>query len=433
MPRYYDPVELSLRKRSTLLQVIRVGFVLVLLSAGMIRLFALGGSTNTGDLFLARNWYLPIAVAAIMAGIFLAIDLLNPAKKIATLVSVSVGLLVGVTATIVVSFVIDFLAEIYAIDKSFIFMFKVFLGISMSFLGVTFVLQTQDDVRLVIPYVEFAKQLRGPRPLLMDSSALIDARFADALQTGFFQAPIVVPRFVIGELQQLADSQDKLKRAKGRRALDIVARLQRTAALDVSIDPTSTPGIGVDQALIELAVRTRGVIVTTDSGLAKVAAIQGATVLNVNDLATALRPALAAGETVTVKLVKPGEQPGQAVGYLPDGTMVVAEDGAPHVGRDTPLIVISTLQTSAGRLIFARTVPTGPDTDRDAAPPEPSAPAHDAGEPADSAAAEESTGESASEPTPPAPGAAKNAPRPQGPFGPHASPRGQNRLRNPRR
>jgi uncharacterized protein YacL len=423
-------VAASLRARSRLLTLIRVGFVFVLLSAGMIRLYALGQTTLTSDLFLARHWYLPITVAAFMAALFIAIDLLTPSKKIATLVSVSVGILVGVTATIACGFVIDFLAEIYALDKGFVFMVKVFLGICLSFLGITLVLQTQDDVRLVIPYVEFAKQLRGPRPLLIDSSALVDARFADALQTGFFQAPIVIPRFIIAELQQLADSSDRLKRARGRRALDIIARMRRHTALDVTIDPTHMPGIGADQALVELAARTRGLIVTTDSALARIATIQGATVLNVNDLATALRPALAAGEIVTVRLVKPGEQHGQAVGYLADGTMIVAEDGAPYIGHDVPLMVISTLQTSAGRLVFARTERSGDhpgDADSHASGPY---------EPSDGADAapgmpggEEPSDEIDPDQTEAGPG---QNPR-SGPFPPRGNARPKNRFRNPRR
>ncbi len=424
-----DPIQTAVRQRSVLLKTLRIGFVIVLLSAALLRLFATGmaDKKDTAAQMLGEHWYLTFGLAGAMAALFITIDLLTPTKKIATLVSVSVGLLVGVVATIVVSLVIDFLAEIYTIDKTFTTMFKILLGICLSYLGVTMVLQTQDDVRLVIPYVEFAKQLRGPRPLLLDSSALVDARFPDALQTGFFQAPIVIPRFVLSELQQLADSQDGLKRAKGRRALDIVARLQRNAALDVTVDPTSTPGVGVDQALIELAIRTRGMIVTTDSGLARVAVIQGGSVLNVNDLASSLRPSLAAGELVTVKLVKPGEHPGQAVGYLPDGTMVVAEDGAAYLNRDATLMVVSTLQTSAGRLVFARLDTADPqdsgvtETDPPTADPIPD-PSSEAGATGRHQDLEETAGHGE-----------QTVSRPTGPFPPRSPARSKNRFRNPRR
>ncbi|MCK6477479.1 MAG: hypothetical protein L6Q35_11675 [Phycisphaerales bacterium] len=426
-----DPTEATQRQRSNILRATRVIFVIALLSVALLRLIVVGDSSDSGIQSLSRLWYLTFGLAAALAAFFITIDVLTPTKKIATMVTVAVGLLVGVLATIVFGLVIDLIAQTYTIHPTFVTMFKVLLGICFCYLGVTIVLQTQDDVRLVIPYVEFAKQLRGPRPLILDSSALIDARFPDALLTGFFQAPIVIPRFVLIELQQLADSHDKLKRSKGRRALDIVARLQRNPSLDVSIDPTLAPGVGVDQALVDLAVRTRGKVVTTDSGLARIAIIQGATVLNVNELAAALRPALAAGETLTVKLVKPGEQPGQAVGYLADGTMIVAEDGAPHVGREVSLMVISTLQTSAGRLVFARTT-DGESTGRSLGP-DPAA-AESSGDLTESASepATDEAGESSAHPDDDDATPGREA-TPRGPFPPRGVSRPKNRLRNPRR
>jgi uncharacterized protein YacL len=202
--------------------------------------------------------------------------------------------------------------------------------------------------------VEFAKQIRGPRPLVLDSSALIDARIAEVVETGLIQAPILVPHFVLGELQMLADSGDKLKRAKGRRGLEVVTRLQRSAKADVSIDETIVPGTGADQMLIELARQLPAMIVTGDVALTRIAGFQGVPVLNLNEVANALKPSFVPGESVTLDLVKPGEQDGQAVGYLEDGTMVVAEDGAGSIGRRVTMTVRSSLQTAAGRMIFAR-------------------------------------------------------------------------------
>jgi hypothetical protein len=148
-----------------------------------------------------------------------------------------------------------------------------------------------------------------------------------------------------------------LKRAKGKRGLDYTARLQRTPRLDVMVDETPVPGIGVDQMLVELARTMPAIIVTTDGALSQVAKINGITVLNLNDLANALKSAFVPGESIRVQLIRQGEQPSQAVGYLPDGAMVVAEDGAVAIGQDVELIVTSTLQTSAGRLIFAKLGP----------------------------------------------------------------------------
>jgi uncharacterized protein YacL len=155
-------------------------------------------------------------------------------------------------------------------------------------------------------------------------------------------------------MQRLADSSDKLKRARGRRGLDVVTKLQKSPRLDVTIDETPLPGMEVDSMIVELARMMPGIVVTTDSGLGRVAGIQGATVLNMHDLANALKPNVIPGEPLIVSLLKRGEQPGQGVGYLDDGTMVVAENGERAIGREVTLTVTSTMQTSAGRLIFGR-------------------------------------------------------------------------------
>jgi uncharacterized protein YacL len=206
----------------------------------------------------------------------------------------------------------------------------------------------------VIPYVEFAKQLRGVRPMLVDTSALIDGRIADVASTGFVQSPLIIPRFVVAELQTLADSGDATKRNRGRRGLDLITKLQRIAMVDVTIDDKAVPGKGVDTQLVELAREMNAMILTGDVALARIASIHSVPVLNLNDLAIATRMSLVPGEPVTVKLIKHGEQAGQGVGYLGDGTMVVAENGGHRVGDVVTMVVSSSLQTSAGRLVFAR-------------------------------------------------------------------------------
>ena len=285
----------------------------------------------------------------------------QPKKKISTITGVILGIVAGVLATVAIGFIIDLLLESWVqnskaieIMKPLANFLKVLIGITLSYIGVTTVLQTQDDFRLVIPYVEFSKQIRGVRPMLIDTSALIDGRFADVASTGFLQAPLVIPRFVIVELQALSDSMDTAKRAKGRRGLDFISKMQRTPRLDVTIDETKIPGKAVDQMLVELARMMPAVVVTTDVGLAQVAKIAGVTVLNLNDLANALKSSLVPGEIINVRLVRPGEQAGQGVGYLADGAMVVAENGSEVIGRNVDMVVTSSLQTSAGRLIFAR-------------------------------------------------------------------------------
>ncbi|MEX2543556.1 MAG: PIN domain-containing protein, partial [Phycisphaeraceae bacterium] len=216
-------------------------------------------------------------------------------------------------------------------------------------------LQTKDDFRFVIPYVEFAKEIRGSRPTIVDTSVIVDGRILDIIATGVMQGTLIVPKFVLNELQTIADSGEKLRRARGRRGLEILGKLQETHIVDVSIhEAEHVEGVGVDQKLIALAQQLQGRVMTNDYNLNKIARLRGVDVINLNDLAKALRPVVLPGEHMTVRLVKPGENPAQGVGYLEDGTMVVVEDGRDHLGREVRLVVTSTLQTSAGRMIFGR-------------------------------------------------------------------------------
>lgn len=305
-------------------------------------------------------WWFGVAIALALFAIVLLIDVLTPNKKISSISAVMFGLLAGILATVAISAIIELALRVWLPDKAIVAIqpiiniVKPLLGVALCYLGITTILQTQDDFRLVIPYVEFAKQIRGTKPLLLDSSAIIDARIADIASTGLLQAPLIVPRFVVAELQTLADSADRLKRARGRRGLDVVSRLQRSGTLDVSIDETPVSAMAVDQALVELAQRLTARIVTTDHGLTRVAQIQGLVVLNVHEIAASFKSALLPGEAVTVRILKAGEQAGQGVGYLEDGTMIVVEHAAAMVGQDAPAQVTSTIQTAAGRMVFAR-------------------------------------------------------------------------------
>ncbi|MFZ4430108.1 MAG: hypothetical protein ACOYPS_07115, partial [Phycisphaerales bacterium] len=184
----------------------------------------------------------------------------------------------------------------------------------------------------------------------------------------------------------LADSDDPLKRAKGRRGLELAAKLQRIPRLDVTIDERPVSGIGVDQMIIELARLMPAFVVTTDVALAQVSRLNGISVLNINDLANAIKTVAVPGQTITVQLMRPGEQPGQAVGFLPDGTMVVADQAASLIGATVDLVVSSSLQTSAGRLIFASLLSAVPP---EAASAEPSPASDPAAEVAESPTTEE--------------------------------------------
>jgi uncharacterized protein YacL len=363
---HLHPAEAAARQRAFIIKIVRAVFAVLVATFTALSIWrVLDSSENPATAFTAlglpaSTWIIGGATLLIVAFV-LMVDRVTRYNKISTISGVILGALAGLLATLAMGGLIDLLLKSWVPEESafnaikpILFSIKIVMGISLTYLGVITVLQTQDDFRLVIPYVEFSKQIRGIRPILLDTSALIDGRIVEIAGANFIQSPLVVPRCVIQELQTLADSQDAMKRSKGRRGLDVIGKLQRLATIDLSIDETVVPGQAVDQMLVELARPSGALIATTDVALSRVAAIHNVGVMNIHELANATRPSLVPGELVTLKLVKLGEQHGQGVGYLPDGTMVVAEDGAARVGEVVTMTVSSSLQTSAGRLIFAR-------------------------------------------------------------------------------
>ena len=343
------------QNKKMLVRFIRVAFVALMLIVMLLYVLSINRNADDLEVGFAKNWWIPVLTALVLAGVFLAVDLMTPRKKISLISGVVFGLMAGLTTAWVFTAVIDLVVQSWDIQAgAFVTAIKVLLGVSLSYLGITMVLQTQDEFRLVIPYVEFAKQMRGPLPLVLDTSALIDARIADIAASGLIQQTVVIPEFVLEELQLLADSRDRMKRNKGRRGLDIANKLQRMSGVDVMLDTTPTQKKGVDLALVELCSRMPAMLVSLDVALVRIASIQKIRVLNVNDLANALKPVVIPGKMINVELIKPGEQHGQAVGYLEDGTMVVAEDGYPYIGETRELVITSSMQTAAGRLLFAR-------------------------------------------------------------------------------
>jgi uncharacterized protein YacL len=194
------------------------------------------------------------------------------------------------------------------------------------------------------------------RPIkLVDTSAIIDGRIADLAATGFIDGPLVVPQFVLRELQQIADSTDPRKRTRGKRGFEVVQRLQRLPGLIVEVDASDVPGVTeVDEKLLELAKARAAKVITTDYNLNQRAELSGVAVLNVNDLSNALKPAVVAGEAMRVHVMREGKEAGQGVAYLDDGTMVVVDQGKRWIGQSVDVAVTSVLQTSAGRIIFTK-------------------------------------------------------------------------------
>lgn len=194
----------------------------------------------------------------------------------------------------------------------------------------------------------------GPR-VLVDTSAIIDGRIADIAESGFLIGTLVVPRFVLDEVQHLADSPDNLRRTRGRRGLEILGRMRKAGLVAVEVTDEDAPGVAeVDSKLVELAKRDGRPILTNDLNLNRIADLQGVRVMNVNSLANAVKPALLPGEELHVKVIQPGKDPGQGVGYLDDGTMVVVEGGARSIDTELDVTVTRVLQTVAGRMIFAQ-------------------------------------------------------------------------------
>jgi uncharacterized protein YacL len=192
---------------------------------------------------------------------------------------------------------------------------------------------------------------------VLDTSVIIDGRILDIASTGFVEGTFILPRFVLTELQSVADSSDPTRRTKGRRGLDVINEMQKLPYITVQIVETSLKELGVDsvdEGLVALAGAISAKVVTTDYNLNKIAQIQGIDVLNVNELANALKPMLLPGEAVTVDVIREGKEPQQGVGYLDDGTMIVVEDGEKYIGKKIEVIVTSMLQTSAGRMVFGK-------------------------------------------------------------------------------
>ncbi|MGQ0572207.1 MAG: PIN/TRAM domain-containing protein [Armatimonadota bacterium] len=278
----------------------------------------------------------------------------------------------GLSAGLVLAYVIGGLLEGLPLIGPYV---RLVAGLVLGYLGLQVMLQRRDEIarlarsaaRGTAEGVE-ARAGQSPAsesragPKLLDTSVIIDGRVTDICLSGFLEGPLLVPRSVLAELQRIADSADVLRRNRGRRGLDILNRLQKEmAAVQILEDGASS--LDVDAQLVALARSHSASIVTTDFNLSKVAELQGVRVLNINQLAQALRPTVLPGEELSVHVIRDGKEAGQGVAYLEDGTMIVVEGGKRHIGETFDVVVTSVLQTSAGRMIFARprsSEPTGP-------------------------------------------------------------------------
>jgi|SRR5579864_1142600 len=353
------PKFISRVSNPTLLWVLRFLFVLVVGGLGVRMARAAGDAAKAAGSNVNPAWL--FAGVMVLSITVVLLDMLTPRKRIQTLSAIYLGLIVGLILGNLVQLAIQPSLDLIlapnlppGLPQSIFGL----LTVVICYFCVSTLLQTKDDFRFIIPYMEFSREVKGSRPLVLDTSVVIDGRIADVAEARVLDQPLIVPRFVLLELQGIADSSDKLRRNRGRRGLDILNRLQKMTGIEVRIHDGEIPELAgireVDQRLVVLAKHLGGKVVTNDYNLNKIARLQGVEVINLNDLANALKPIVLPGEALTVKLIKRGEEPGQGVGYLDDGTMIVAEQGFNHLGETVRLTVTSVLQTSAGRMIFGR-------------------------------------------------------------------------------
>jgi uncharacterized protein YacL len=336
-----------------LLFVIRALFILVV-SGLAARLATLASAQNEKAPAVVFPVVMLLAAGAVV------VDYLIPRKRIQTISAVYFGMTVGLILSYFLQLALQPTIDMVVGQGStqLVQAAMALITVIICYTCVSILVQTKDDFRFIIPYMEFSREVKGARPLILDTSVIIDGRIADVAESRVLDQPMVVPQFVLHELQAIADSSDKLRRNRGRRGLDILNRLQKSPGAEVTIHDSDLPELAgvreVDQRLVILAKHLGGQVVTNDYNLNKIARLQGVDVINLNDVANALKPVVLPGETMNVKLIKRGEEPGQGVGYLDDGTMVVTEQGAQHLGEVFRIMVTSVLQTSAGRMIFGR-------------------------------------------------------------------------------
>ncbi len=299
-----------------------------------------------------------------LGGVVLFTDLWERNKQISTLSALYFGLLLGLLLGWLFWLAIQEFLSSWMDDRvssQVILVSRFFITVVCCYITISTLLQTKDEFRFIIPYVEFAKQVKGNKSLVLDTSVIIDGRIADLCDTRIVDSKLIVTRFVLQELQGIADSSDKLKRNRGRRGLDVLKKLQTNTKIELQMHDGNVPEIReagdkirVDERLVLFAKSVGGRVVTNDFNLNKIAQLQGVEVINLNEVANALKTVALPGEAMAIKIVKPGDQPGQGIGYLDDGTMVVVEQGRAHIGTDVALTVTSVLQTPAGRMIFGR-------------------------------------------------------------------------------
>jgi uncharacterized protein YacL len=258
-----------------------------------------------------------------------------------------VGIVIGLVIALLLGFGLNLVVRIQENQQFVPWIYLLLTGI-LGYLGLVLGSKKADEFSL-----RAAEGKENVERRLLDTSVIIDGRIADICDTGFIDGSLIVPRFVLNELQFIADSSDSMKRSRGRRGLDVLNRMQKSTTINIEIVEQDFPKIkGVDGKLVALAQKLNAKLMTNDYNLNKVAELQGVKVLNLNELANAMKPVVLPGEQMLVKIIREGKEPGQGVGYLDDGTMIIVDGAQKMINMTIEVVVTSVLQTTAGRMIF---------------------------------------------------------------------------------
>ena len=292
-----------------------------------------------------------VAIGFGFGGLMIAVDEMLKGFSLRAFSATTFGLLLGT----VVAMLIDHSGLFDNADEKVRWLIRLGLFLSFGYIGIILAMRSnKEDFSLIIPYVRFSPQNKPDNLLLLDTSVITDGRIADLIEARFLEGLIVVPRFVLKELQQISDSSDAIKRARGRRGLEMLNRIQRNTNMEVRIHDGDFPDEkDVDSKLVRLARNLNARLYTNDYNLAKVAELQKVNCLNLHEVAKCLKVILLPGEILQLKIVREGKDKGQGLGYLPDGTMVVVTNGHSHIGQQAEVVVQSLLHTGAGSIVFA--------------------------------------------------------------------------------
>ena len=335
--------------------IIRIGFIVSLAVVGwMLNPLASVNSLNSLNLDIETKRFISGLIGGIIAVVIILFEMRVRRATLKTLIGAAIGSILGIVGAYLVGMLISSL-EITAVPAEVKAFMTVALIFFMAYIGLMVGAAKGEFIDLSALGGIFSDKNVHRDYKILDTSVIIDGRIADVAETGFLGGTLIIPQFILTELQQVADSADSSKRQRGRRGLDMLQRLRNNSQLDIQIIETDFPQVKeVDLKLIELGKKLEAVIITNDFNLNKVSQLRGVNVLNVNELANALKPVVLPGEAMRVFILKEGKEYNQGVAYLDDGTMVVVDNSRHLIGKTADVAVTSVLQTTAGKMIFGR-------------------------------------------------------------------------------